>query len=175
MKVDFATFCYKGDAHRLHAPGQLKKQVESNRYRFNEVIVIHQLCNPKDYAPTESFLTPDPFFFSDYRYNLNVYQITNIDDILLTFDIDINKSQYIGDQAHQWKHHVSNHLKAISVSSANYIVFADNDCWMVRQPESKSWVEHGIELLQSNRDLFISISKVSRISSILVIWYTFKL
>jgi len=36
--VDFATFCYSGDAHRLHAPGQLQKQVESNGYPFNRII-----------------------------------------------------------------------------------------------------------------------------------------
>ncbi len=103
----------------------------------------------------ESLLTPGPFFFPDYHYNLNVYQIDDIDNFLSVFDIDIDKPQYVGDHAHYWKHHVVNHLKAISLSSADYIVFADNDCWIVDQPEGESWIEHGIELLQSNKDMFI--------------------
>ncbi len=149
--VDFATFCHKGDAERLHAPGQLKKQVESNGYRFNEVIVIYQLCDPRDY------MLPGLHFFPDYHPNLKVYQIFDIDDILLIFNIDIDKRQYVSDtdKVHTWKNHVVNHLKAVSVSSADYIVFADADCWMVKQPEGKSWVERGIEMLQNDRDIFI--------------------
>jgi hypothetical protein len=151
MKVDFATFCHKGDADKLHMPGQLKKQVESNEYRFNEVIVIYQLCNPKDY------ILSGVHFFSDYHPRLNVYQITDLDDILLIFGIDIDKCQYVSDidTVHTWKNHVTNHLKAVSVSKADYIVFADADCWMVEQPEGKSWVEAGIEILENNPSAFI--------------------
>lgn len=144
--VDFATFCYSGDAHRLHAPGQLKRQVESNNYPFNEVIVIHQLC-----APT---------FFRDCNFPISIYAIDDLDQVLRTFNIDIDKPQYVSptDKAHTWKNHTANHLAAVMRSSAEYIVFADNDCWMVSQPVNtwpENWVELGIDILANNPDIFI--------------------
>jgi len=147
--VDFATFCYSGDAHRLHAPGQLKRQVESNDYPFHEVLIIHQLCHPHDYS--------NPPLFPDCNFRLNYYVIDDLDRILRTFDIDPDKPQYVSptDKAHTWKNHTVNHLAAVMRSSADYIVFADNDCWMVRQPSGKSWVDRGIEILSANPDVFI--------------------
>lgn len=144
MKVDFATFCYSGDAHRLHAPGQLKKQVESNGYPFNEVIVIYQQCNPFDYPR-----------FDDIGYTLKFNIIVDIDDTLKDFGIDINKSQYHSptDSHHTWKPHVVNHIAGIKATEADYIVFADNDCWIVNQPDS--WVEKAINILQLDPDIFI--------------------
>jgi hypothetical protein len=148
MKVDFCTFCHRGDAHRLHEPGQLKKQVESNCYPFNKVWVIHQLCNPADFQ--------NPYFW-DYRsVDIEVNVIKNMDNILKIFAIDLT-GQYASqtDKAHYWKFHVVNHLAAISKSSADYIVFADNDCWMIRQPEDESWIEMGIWILDNNPTAFI--------------------
>jgi len=142
--VDFATFCHAGDAHRLHAPGQLKKQVESNGFDFDEVIVIHQNCNPQ-------------FNFPDCNHLLlTSYQINSIDEILRLFNINLD-GQYTSttDKAHRWKVHVVNHLAAIQRSSADCIVFADNDCWMVEQSENKSWVERGIQILDAYPEIFI--------------------
>jgi len=144
--VDFATFCYTKDAYRLHAPGQLRLQVESNNYPFNETIIIHQLCKPLDY---------DNPIFIDCDFPLNMYIINDLDNVLRAFDINLDKPQYISptDKAHTWKNHTVNHLAAVMRSSADYIVFADNDCWMIRQPDS--WVSRGIEILSANPDVFI--------------------
>jgi len=146
--VDFATFAYSGDVHRLHAPGQLKRQVESNNYPFDEIIIIYQLCNAydEDFPP-----------FPDCNFRLNVYVIDSLDSVLAAFDIDMYKPQYVSptDKVHTWKNHTVNHLAAVMHSSSNYIVFADNDCWMVRQPAGKSWVDKGIEILSANPDVFI--------------------
>jgi hypothetical protein len=144
-RVDFATFCHRGDVHRLHEHGQFKRQVESNGYEFNEVLVIYQKHESEQ------------FLFLACNYPVCIYTIFDFDEILETFGIDLSKSQYASqtDQAHYWKYHVVNHLKAISESSADYIVFADNDCWMVRQPEGKSWVDVGIKYLQSHPEIFI--------------------
>lgn len=146
MKVDFATFCYKGDAPRLHFPGQLKKQVESNDYNFNQVIVIHQLCSPRDYRNS---------LFEDCNFPLNVYVINDLDEVLKIFDINIDKPQYVSDvdKAHTWKNHVVNHLAAVMRSDSDYIVFADADCWIVHQPDS--WVNQAIRILSSYPDVFI--------------------
>ncbi len=143
--VDFATFCHKGDVHRLHSPGQLMKQINSNNCKFDDVIIVYQNMLLDSWGP-----------FRIMR-GIKEVAVTDIDYELSNFGIDIKKQQYISpiDKAHTWKNHSVNHIVAIQNTNANYIVFADNDCWMVRQPEGKSWVEYGIELLQSNRDIFI--------------------
>lgn len=146
--IDFATFCYKGDAHRLHAPGQLKKQVESNNYGFHRVFAIHQLYNPAEFS--------NPYF-NDCPFSVSIYQIQDLDTMLSSFGVDINKPQYVSptDKAHSWKYHVANHAAAIMHTTADYIVFADSDCWMIRQPAGQSWVQRGLEILQSQPDVFI--------------------
>ncbi len=149
MKTDFATFCYKGDVHRLHADGQLKRQVESNNFEFNWIHILYQGINFQDYDHHEAY--------GDCQFKISVSSAMNIDRELGGFGIDIWRQQYVSpvDKAHTWKNHVVNHIVAIQNTTADYIVFADNDCWMVRQPEGASWVEYGIKLLQSNRDIFI--------------------
>ncbi len=149
--VDFATFVYKGDAHRLHAPGQLEKQVSSNGYNFNRVIIVYQLCNPDDYE------------FPYCSYPVSQAIIGNIDAILKSSGIDLNREQYSSsiDKHHTWKQHVVNHLMAVNVSRSDYIVFADNDCWMIKQPDSTqskwpdSWVATGIGILSNDPSIFI--------------------
>jgi hypothetical protein len=148
--VSFATFCYSQDAHRLHAPGQLQKQVESNGYDFDEIIVIHQLCCPDDYKGEQ--LIP----FQDFpRDHIRMFTIEDLDSIIFAFDINIDKPQYVSDtdRRHTWKNHVANHLAAVMLSKSDYIVFADNDCRMVRQPNS--WVRRGINILKANPSVFM--------------------
>lgn len=141
--VDFATFCYAGDAHRLHAPGQLEKQVLSNGYEFGEVLVVYQKCNPGDYSPLSC------------PYPVRRVIIEDIDRVLLMAGIDVYKPQYSStvDRHHGWKNHVANHLAAALASRADTIVFADSDCWIVRQ--ESSWVERGIAILETRPEVFI--------------------
>ena len=148
--TDFATFCHRGDAAQLHSPGQLKKQVVSNGHPFNQVLVIHQLCTPFDF---ENSLFDD---IEDGMFGyLSIIISHDLDSVLLRFGIDINNPQYVSDvdKAHTWKNHVANHLEAVSQSMADYIVFADSDCWMIKQPDS--WVTRGIAILESQPDVFI--------------------
>lgn len=142
MKVDFCTFCHKGDAHLLHYPGHLKRQVESNNFDFDEVWIIYQLCNYYDYPELE------------IRANQEI--IEDLDLTLKAFGINLD-GQYISDvdKAHHWKYHVVNHLAGLWHTNADYIVFADNDCWMKSQPENKSWVEVGIGVLEEYDNIFI--------------------
>lgn len=143
---DFATFVYAGDIHRLYIPGQLKQQVESNGYEFNQIYVVHQLCDPFVNGRT---------LWDICDFPLAVYMIGDIDKTLESFGIDINKPQYVSstDNLHTWKQHVVNHIAAIGQSKSDYIVLADSDCWMIKQPDS--WVGHGIEVLQSDPSVFI--------------------
>lgn len=149
MKIDFATFCHAGDAHRLHAPGQIRRQIGSNNYEFNKMIIIYQACKADDYdLPGDIY--PDNMVFSVDRVSFD-----DLDGVLRDWNIDL-EGQYASqtDRAHYWKYHVANHLVAAEATTADYIVFADNDCWMVRQPPGESWVNRGIELLQRH-DCFI--------------------
>lgn len=143
-KVDFATFYYAGDAHRLYAPGQLKRQVESNNYNFNQITIVHQLCDIRH------------FDWSSIKGDIRVIRIDDIDNVLKRFNIDL-EGQYHSttDNHHTWKVHVVNHLAAIQRSKAEYIVFADNDCWMVDQPDHNNWIDEGIRLLRSDSSIFI--------------------
>jgi len=158
MKVDFATFCYKGDAHRLHAPGQIIRQIKSNNFLFGTMIIIYQGVRTGNYMSND-FCTSE--ITKCCKVNTSVPVIENgeygIDAILTRFGIDLDRSQYVSqtDAAHTWKNHVVNHLAAVKQSEADYIVFADNDCWIVRQPKGKSWVDIGIKYLESHPEIFI--------------------
>jgi hypothetical protein len=142
-KVDFATFCHAGDAHRLHKVGQLQTQIKSNVYEFDTIFIVYQNCCPRG-------------LWLDFQGPVIglIIKENDIDELLKTYGI--NKKQYTSttDKAHYWKYHVVNHLKAISKTTADYIVFADNDCWIVRQPPDQSWIDRGIELLRRH-DCFI--------------------
>ena len=142
MTVDFATFCYRGDVDKLHYGNQLDCQVTSNNYLFDNVMVIYQNVDPKNYLGW---------------FKIGQTRITDIDYELSSFGIDIYRDQYVSsvDKAHTWRNHVVNHIVAIQNTRADYIVFADADCWMVEQPENKSWVDYGISILEQNPDVFI--------------------
>jgi len=145
MIVDFATFCYAGDAHRLHAPGQLKKQVQSNDYFFDNVLLVYQ-------GVGSGWVDLDV----GYEVRQLIFSQSHFDEILTKSKLDINKPQYQSptDTHHNWKNHVVNHLAAIQQSTADYIVFADNDCWIGTNTIT-SWVELGIEILEGKNDIFI--------------------
>lgn len=153
--VDFATFCHKGDIHRLHKPGQLELQVKSNGYKFNKVFIVYQ-----GFSTSNRPLSP---FYDEWVDESQIHLIwvdkDVIDNLLTDYGIDIYKSQYSSeiDKAHVWKYHVVNHLTAAyyseQLSKSDYIVFADSDCWIVRQ--SDSWVKKGVEILSQNPDVFI--------------------
>lgn len=147
--VDFATFCCHKDIDKLHAPGVLEASVNSHRYPFDNVIVIHQRCSDRLFnyplLPNVRIVTID-----DYQ----------VDGILSDFRVSpINP---IGDDMthgptapHYWKWHVINHLNTLRNSTADYIVFSDADCYIKSQQSSRSWVEVGIELLQRYRHILI--------------------
>ncbi len=140
---DFVTFCYSGDADKLHQPGQLEKQVLSNNYPFANVIVVYQRCYPQDY----------PDFNVSFNVKRSVILEEDMYNILMAFNI--NKSQYTStiDKKHHWKYHVVNHLRGVTLAKSEYVVFADCDCWM--KTNEGSWVKQGIEILEKNPRVFI--------------------
>lgn len=154
-QVDFATFCYEKDAHRLHAPGQLEKQIKSNNYPFNKIFVVYQSFSISNRL--------NETFYSQSINGVPIYIIwvdsDVVDKALVGNGIDIDKPQYQSptDKHHRWQVHVVNHLVAAyysyDLSKSDFIVFADNDCWIIKQPDS--WIKRGIDILQQNPDVFI--------------------
>jgi hypothetical protein len=146
--VDFITFTWKGDVHRLAAPGELKSRIDSHQYDFNKRILVKQR------------LRDEPDFQWDFSWTTDpVVESEDYPDILSRFSIE--PDQPIADEKthgptalHYWKWHVINHLIGLVVSEADYIVFSDADCRMESQP-MRSWVDKGIELLQQHRDILI--------------------
>lgn len=109
-------------------------------------MVVHQQCTPLD------FENPN---FVDCPFLVHNYIVEDLNKPLLRFNVDIDKSQYVSetDKQHTWKNHVVNHLEGITHSRADYIVFADSDCWIINQPHS--WVGLGCTILESHPDVFM--------------------
>lgn len=135
--VSFFTFCHKGDFGLIHKPGQLWHQITSNNYHFDSLGVINQCVEPK------------PFDIGVLQYHIKNEQ--HIDEILFKWGIDLTKPQYTSktDKAHQWRYHVVNHIYAAQNCHTDYIVFADNDCWIV-DSIGQSWVTYGMAMLELN-------------------------
>jgi hypothetical protein len=116
--------------------------VDSNDYPFDTIIVVYQEIVPIEYPVLDNRSRLFPVIY-------------DIDNELRDYGIDLNKPQYQSptDKHHSWKPHVVNHIVGVQWTDADYIVFADNDCWMISQPDS--WVRWGIDILKSNRDIFI--------------------
>lgn len=146
MKVDFITFCYYGDIHELRAPGYLKGIVTSHRYTFDKVIVVEQRCKGKARGGI---------------YDIPMQIVASEDHPAILTEFGIPEDDPVADKwthgptsPHYWKWHTINHLIGLKVSRADYIVFSDNDCRIVRSAQP-SWVEVGIRLLRRDHTILL--------------------
>lgn len=142
-KVDFITFCHAPHLERLHAPGVLDEMVQSHRYPFDNIHIIHQRCGVMPYRTIDDVDRP-----------VHIHSSEDYPDILSAFNI---KESEIADDLthgpnapHYWKWHVINHLIGLVVTRAEYVVFSDCDCLMVRN-EPATWILEGIDYLEANR------------------------
>ena len=85
----------------------------------------------------------------DYPYILGRFGIPHRDPVL-------SELTHGWDNGHYYEHHLVNHLAHLLKATADYIVFSDADCQMIRQPEGKSWIERGIEILQQYPEVLIA-------------------
>ena len=137
MTVDFATFCCAKDRDKLYE--SLHLHIDSHSYAFNDVHVIHQMVKVGDLPLTE---------------NMQFYQIKEEDIDVILEENGINPNNAEADKythgkgaAHYWKAHCVNHLKALSESTADYIVLSDADCHMTSKTD---WINEGIVRLRAN-------------------------
>jgi len=146
ITVDFFMHTCPKDIKRLAAPDEFWLRVHSHGYVFNSINLVRQRCG-NDFDDI-SFANP---YVTEWRSE-------DFPDILQEFglpDYDERAEFHtVGPAApHYWKHHVINHLIGLKVSKADYIVFSDCDCRMLKQPTS--WVYHAIGILQQYPDVLI--------------------
>jgi hypothetical protein len=149
VTVAFCTFCHPPRyVEKLHRPGVLREMVESHRYPFDEVVVIHNQCKAADYAP--------------FDIPCRIVDLPRGDfDVLLTraaVNPDDQRCEEIthGEgAAHWWKVHVVNHVLGAMVTDSDYIVFADCDTYIKSQPPDRTWVEEGISILEQYPQVLI--------------------
>jgi hypothetical protein len=48
-----------------------------------------------------------------------------------------------------------NHLETLRRASTDYIAFADGDCYIMETPKTPTWIERGIEILESDPKVFV--------------------
>lgn len=143
--VTFSTHCYEKDRDKLYS--NLDKIIESHKYEFDEVQVMHQRCTPPDLL---GMATADKFksiIIYDYDRLLKKFNIP-------TEDPRADEITHGPNSAHYWKHHVVNHLAGLENATSDYIVFSDSDCIMIRN-EPYSWIDEGIKQLENNPEIFV--------------------
>lgn len=149
MTVTLATHCHFRDLPRLHAPGVLEELIDSHQYPFDEILVVHQRCPGLPYAlPQDRKVKVLNVFEEDYPLLLTQFGMNPNDTRLDEITHGWNWQWY-------WQHHCVNHLKEILEATSDYIVFSDADCRILEQPIEVSWVERGIELLESEEQIFM--------------------
>lgn len=145
--VTFATHCHSRDLPRLYAPDLLPEVIASHNYAFDEIQIVHQRCGELDYAhlPGSKVIKIEE---KDYPYILSRWGIPHRDPVL-------SELTHGWDAPHYYEHHLVNHLTHLLGARADYILFSDADCRMIRQPAGQSWVEKAIEILQARPEVLI--------------------
>ena len=138
-KVDFITFCHPPHLEKLHAPGVLEEMLESHRYPFNAIHVIHQRCRGIPYRPLEG---------------VHIHESEDYPNVLGNFGINPDNPQaermtHGPGASHYWKWHCINHLIGLVVTKADHVVFSDCDCLMKRN-DSPTWVLEGLDYLSKH-------------------------
>ena len=148
--IAFCTFVHPPRyVEKLHRPGILRAMVESHRYPFDDVVVIHNQCRYVDYAPFDFPCRPVDLPREEFE------------PLMARFGVRPNDPQceeitHGEGAAHWYKVHVVNHLRGAEVTHADYIVFADCDTFIKSQPENEpTWIEVGISILEQYPQVLI--------------------
>lgn len=149
MTVTLATHCHSRDLPRLHAPGVLEELIGCHGYPFDEILVVHQRCGDLPYtAPADDRIQVINIAESQYLTILEAFGIPHNDPALSEITHGWNWQWY-------YEHHCVNHCREILAATSDYIVFSDADCRIINQPEGRSWVQRGIEILESDPRVFV--------------------
>ena len=142
--VTLSLHCYSGDRDALYK--NLDKIFKSHNYPFDSVQVVHQRCEP-DFDKTVKGISYITIPAEKYDW------------LLENFDIPANDKRadeitHGPTSAHYWKNHCVNHLAGALHTDADYIVFSDSDCIMIRNDEP-GWIKKAIEVMESDPSIFV--------------------
>ena len=143
MSVDFCTYCYEGDIHKLRK--NYIDIVDSHRYNFDKVIIIQQNCMGMNLpgVPGVKLVSSE-----EHPNILTEFGVPEEDPVA-------DEISHGPNAAHYWKKHLTNHLTGLKVSTADYIVFCDSDCFILRQPENLNWIDEAINHLVKHKDCLV--------------------
>lgn len=146
--VAYTSFCCAKDRDRAIA--NYWGHYDSHKYAFDERFFIFQRCDPNFVFEenVQRALAIGLISSEDYAPLLGAHGIKYPDPVL-------DELTHGWGAPHFWAHHMVNHLKAAHLASADYIVFADADCYIKESPEGKNWVDAGIEVIENNRNAFV--------------------
>ncbi len=136
--TDLILYCHAGDRDKLY--DCVDNIVKYHYHNFNSVIIVHQRCEVGDVSNINSKIQCVVINEDDYPILLEEYGIP-------AEDARADEITHGPTSAHYWKHHTVNHLKGLSVSGADYVVFNDSDCIYVA---SHPWIEKAIWRLEHN-------------------------
>jgi len=150
MTTAFVTFCHPPRyASKLHQPGVLRAMVRSHQWLFDDVVVIHNQCKAGDYQPFDVPVRTIDLPREEFDPLLERWKVDPVNE-------HCEEITHGEGAPHWWKVHVVNHLRGLEAVDTDYIVFADCDTHMRRQPEAGPvWIQVGIAILQNRPDVLI--------------------
>lgn len=144
--VAYSSFCCPKDMAR--AVSTYWDHAKSHRFDFDEHFFIFQRCEPVFFGGTPKFqaiVIRD----EDYPRILHHFCIQYPDPVL-------SELTHGWGAPHFFAHHLVNHLQTLIICEADYIVFADADCYIKDTPaDGPSWVEEGIRILEADPSIFV--------------------
>lgn len=147
MSVAFITFAHPPRyVKRLHEPGVLRSMVESHQWAFDDVVVIHNQCKAEDYPPLDYPCRTVDLPRAEFEPLLRRWHV-NPDNP------DAERLTHGEGAAHWWVVHNVNHLRGLEVTDTEFVVFADCDTKIIRQPSS--WIALGISILRNKPEVLI--------------------
>lgn len=146
--VAYGTFCCPKDLTR--ALDNLHAHRDSHNFAFDENFLVYQRCRPDGRRPMEfeCLQIRDSDGSEEYADILNSFGIQWPNPVL-------DELTHGWSAPHFWAHHMVNHLHVLQHANSDYIVFADADCHMKDQPAGQSWIDRGIEILESDPKAFL--------------------
>ena len=142
--VAYSSFCCQKDMERIVVLAE--KHLISHQFQFDEKFFVLQRCPPS--APVPDGFTPIRIYDRHYPDIFSAFGIQWPDPVL-------DELTHGWDASHFHGHHTVNHLETLLYAKSDYVVFADGDCYMKEQPEGTSWINRGIEILETNPDIFV--------------------
>lgn len=120
-------------------PGMVAEIAAAHDWNFQNIILVQQNIPVKQQVPCVTLVNTADFPGLFKEFNL---------------EHDPEADRWTSGSKYVWRNHVMNHLCGAKVSTADYLLFSDNDCTM-NKSEKASWVGVAIECLEKYPDVLL--------------------